>query len=117
MLSLNITPSNTSYSVKSNDGLSVDHSKLRSLMRRGQSNSRRIRAVWELSPLSYQYMRAFFRTGLKEGSEPFIGKFIFEDDVVTLHKAQFIPGTFKTTKVTNYSFVIEADLNVERTKL
>lgn len=117
MLTLGVTPSRISYLISSQDGLGVDHAGPRSRLRRGYSNARRARCVWHLSPIGYQYMRAFFRTGLKEGSEPFIVKMVFEEDTLTLHRAVLVPGSFRTTQVTNYSFVIEADLTFEKAQL
>jgi hypothetical protein len=114
MLTLGLTPSTVAYMVASRDGLSVNHTSPRSRFRKSTRNTRTVRATWKLSPIGYQYMRAFYRTGIKEGSEPFIAKIVFDEDNVTLHKAVFVPGTFRTTEVTNYSFTIEADMLVER---
>jgi hypothetical protein len=117
MYTLGITPSRFSYSVTSQDGISVNHDGPRSRIRRGVANTRRVQASWNVNEIGYQYLRAFFRSAIKEGSEPFIAKIQFEDDTVTLHKAQIVPGTFNTTAVNGSSFTVEAEMNVERKKL
>lgn len=117
MLTLGIPPIRTSYAVTTQDGIDIKHDGPRSAIRRGTKNVRKVKATWKVGPTAYQYLRAFFRTGLKEGSEPFIAQLVFEGNDITLHKAQFVPGTFRTTEVTNYSFTVEGDLLFERTKL
>lgn len=117
MQTLGITPSRFSYTVSSQDGIGVNHDGPRSRIRRGVPNTRLVRAAWNVNDLGYQYMWAFFRSATKEGSEPFIAKVLFEEDTVTLHKAQFVPGSFRTTEVNGSSFTIEAEMHVERKKL
>lgn len=114
MLTLSLRPSIVSYTVKDNDGLAVTHEGPRSRTRRGVKNSRTLNVSWLVSSFGYQYLRAVFRTGLKEGSEPFIVPMIYDEPEMTSHKAVIVPGSFKLNGTTGLSFVVEATLEVER---
>lgn len=53
---------------------------------------------WTTDNLGYKYIRAFYRTGVNSGSFPFLINLLLDGaDSLTLHKAYFVPNTFKMT--------------------
>lgn len=115
MLTLALASGKASYGAKTQDGLGVRHEGARGKVRRGNpKNARNVTASWEVGPFAYQYLRAFYRTGIQEGSEPFIAKLVFPSADITQHKAQFVPGSFRLSSTTGSSFIVEAKLLVEK---
>lgn len=67
-----------------------------------------VRARWVLTRTEYRYMRAFFRTGVREGADPFLIDLVQETGTLTEHVARFVPGTMKLDAVNGGTYIVSA---------
>jgi hypothetical protein len=66
---------------------------------------------WTLGPANYKLLRAFYRTGTKNGSEPFQVDLVgIDDDQVRTYTARFVPGTFKLASQSGLTYIQTASL-------
>jgi hypothetical protein len=113
MYKLNISPDSTGYSVldgNTNVFTQLDGGDPR--VRADQLGAAGTVAVqWTLGPADYKVLRAFYRTGAKNGSEPFQVDLVgIDDDQVRTYTARFVPGTFKLASQSGLTYIQTASL-------
>lgn len=110
-----IPPDNSSYSVT--DGKEVISVALDG----GASKYRRdiigassiVDVQWVCDRDEFHYIRAFYRSLLGKGSEPFSIDLILDSALPAPHKAYFIPGSMVLTGQKGLSYYVSARLEVE----
>lgn len=73
----------------------------------------RVEAQWSVGPADFQYLRAFFRTGSGQTSEPFLIDLVLDDFELTEYTAKFVPGSLRITKVVGQTTSCSAQLHVQ----
>jgi hypothetical protein len=72
-----------------------------------------VNVKWTLNPTQYQYWRAFFVTGTKNGSLPFLCDLLSEDGNGPVeHVCNFVPGTVTLPTQIGFTYVQQAVLEV-----
>lgn len=111
-----LRPDSSSYSSQDGDGV------VRSSLNGGRGRYRRdklgasktVNASWTLTPVQYQYWRAFFVTGTKEGSLPFLCDLVGEDGCGPAeHECYFMPGSVSLPTQQGLMYVQRAVLEVK----
>ena len=75
--------------------------------------SSRVDVQWACNLLQYQYLEAFYRTVVKNGSDPFLVDLILDNPVTKTYEAHFVPGTYGLATVTGLRRVVSAQLDVK----
>jgi hypothetical protein len=112
---IRVTPIQSAYSVQLPVGtLSVKHEGSKSRFRADvEANASFVNCVWQLDKSGYEYLRAFYRTTLKNGHLPFTIDLLIDEDDLINRKARFVPGTFKLESVMMPDlFIVSANLEV-----
>jgi hypothetical protein len=68
----------------------------------------RVGLSWLLDAEEYQYLRAFYRTAILSGSEPFTIDLLIRDGTTNEYMARFIPGSMELASVSGDSFSVRA---------
>jgi hypothetical protein len=114
MIKLSLPPTQASYKVT--DGDEVIANKLdggASRYRRDILGSTSIVVVqWNCHVYELNYIRAFFRSITKHGSEPFLVDLVLNSVNLTEHTAYFIPGTMQLTCLGGPNYAVSAQLEV-----
>ena len=115
LLTLYQVPNRQSFLATANDTLSVRHQGGAGRYRVGTPGEPwRINAMWMVDEIGFQYLRAFYRTGLSNGSLPFVVKLRFPKKTVTKHKAFISPGSLRCTIMKGLTFAVEMQLIVDK---
>lgn len=111
---LTLIPDSSSYSATPGNGV------VRSTTSGGPSRTRldvlgapaAVHVKWLLGPEGYEYIMAFFRTAVMQGSLPFLVDLLLDSSAVSEYEAKFIPGTLGLVEQSGLLYVVEADLEV-----
>lgn len=55
--------------------------------------SRTVSVTWAVSAFGYRYLRAFLRSSITEGSEPFLLDLVLDEGQLTEHEVLIVPGS------------------------
>lgn len=109
-----LTPIQASYSVA--DGVEVLRTQLSGGMgryRRDIINSTSLVNVsWLVKGQEFEYLRAFYKTAVAEGSRRFTIDLLLDNPVVTEHEAMFIPGSMNIDGNSGLALRVSAQLEV-----
>ena len=101
----NVTPGNTVVSTQLDGGASRQ--------RKDQAGATAIVPVsWILGPADYDYIQAFYRTAIDEGSLPFLLDLLWEKSTPIEYTVQIVPSTFQLTKQEGLAYFVSATLEV-----
>ena len=111
---LNLIPDQASYAVT--DGEEVISVSLDG----GSSRFRRdilrspflVNVKWTLSQDEYNYIRAFYKTGVESGSSPFLIQLLIDSGELEEYEAHFVPNSFKLSSVKATSYTVTSQLEV-----
>lgn len=114
MRKLALIPSQAGYSVGQGSGT------LTAALAGGPSRTRldfvgsvsQVTCTWNLPPISFAYLEAFWRTASKEGSEPFLIDIVLDEWYPSEYQAKFIAGSFRIDGVSGMETTVSADLEV-----
>jgi hypothetical protein len=113
-LKLSLPPSSQSYSVTNGQG--AISAQLESPAGRYRQNVPGATATgslqWSVPANEYQYIRAFYHTGVNRGSDSFLIDLIFGDSTSREHTVRFEPASFSTTGFTGGTYVVAANIEV-----
>lgn len=72
----------------------------------------RVSCQWSVDAKHFDYMMAFYRTGTKNGTQPFLISLVGVDSSIpTMYQAWIVGGTFKpVTKQEGLEYVVQAQL-------
>lgn len=109
-----LTPLRSSYSVT--DGAEV----IRTDVAGGKPRYRRdimgaasaVDVEWLVSRAEYDYLRAFYKSVVTEGSRWFFVDLILDEQTLTEHEAMFIPGSMALSNVAGGYCTVTAQLDV-----
>lgn len=71
-----------------------------------------VQVTYTLSNNGYNYLLAFYRTTLEEGSAPFQAGLLFETADVTQYCCHIIPGTFSLPRIQGLTYTVTMNLEV-----
>jgi len=114
MYKLQLQPDSSSYSVT--DGTEVVSTSLdggAGRYRRDIVNASSIvTCQWTLNRDQYQYIRAFYRSGVESGSLPFLIDLVLDMPYLREFEAYFIPNSMKLSEQKGYMYRVSANLEV-----
>lgn len=67
---------------------------------------------WTADGLLYRYLRAFFRSAIASGADPFLIDLVLDEAGVTEHVARVQPGSWKLSSAAYGGYVVQATLEV-----
>lgn len=114
MTLLSIIPTSANYSFQDGEEtLSVKLDGGASRYRRDKTGSTYLVNVsWTTSYEGYMYLRSFYLGTTSSGSVPFTIPLILDKPYLTIHTANFVPGSFSMTGKNGDSFTFTAQLEV-----
>lgn len=114
MYKLQLSPDSATYTVT--DGNEVAYTNLdggAGRYRRDVLNSSSIvTCQWTLNRDDYQYMRAFYRSGVESGSLPFLIDLVLDMPYQQEFEVYFIPNSMKLVEQSGYMYKVAANLEV-----
>ena len=72
--------------------------------------SKTVQCTFVCSPAEYNYLRAFYRDRVRNGSEPFYADLVIDESRLTTHSCYFIPDTFYLASQVGLSYSVQAQL-------
>lgn len=114
MKKLGLIPDQTSYSAKDGTeiiGVQFDGGPPR-YRRDAVGAPARVTVSWTLDASAYQYLRAFYRTGLGNGADWFLVDLLLGDAALEEHQAHFVPGSFGLQSRQGKAYIAGAELDV-----
>jgi len=113
MQTLGIVPSSTSYAVTPSSPVisTVLAGGLPRLRADAIGSIAQVRCTWQLSPLMFQYMQAFYRV-IGYGVQPFQINLIIDQPSLQLYTATIEPGSWVISSLEGATYSIGATLNV-----
>jgi hypothetical protein len=109
-----LVPEKAGYTVVDGDGaLRVQHEGPRARYREDdEGDLADVSVSFLVEGAGLVYWRAFYRTGTKRGSLPFLIDLAIDGAVLTRHKAWFVPGTVKMVSAGGLAYRVTCQLDV-----
>lgn len=72
-----------------------------------------VNVQFTINRFDYEYLRAFFRTSVQQGSEAFLINLIIDDGGLELYESYFVPGSFRLASHRGATYQVSAQLEVK----